>query len=139
MGARFNQYRFNKWEEETHIPQEVMNMLNFICEKIGIGEIWEETIHIRNRGGWLIGYAKGFTISYCTSSLEDGPSIDYSDVLLKFIKGLGFKIENSYGDNGLDSSTNWHDTYWNYDFIYKPSEVYIEEFEELEDENYERI
>lgn len=128
MGAKFNQERFSKWDGETHIPQEVMNMLSFICQKIGIEEIEEETITIRNRGGWTIGYAKGFTMSYCTSSLEEGPSIDYSGVLLKFIKGLGFQIENSYGDNGLDSATNWHDTYWNYDFIYKPSEVYEEYF-----------
>lgn len=134
MGAKFNQERFSKWEEETHIPQEVMNMLSFICEKIGIEDVEEETITIRNRGGWTIGYAKGFTMSYCTSSLEDGPSVDYSSVLLKFIKGLGFQIENSYGDNGLDSATNWHDTYWNYDFIYKPSEVYSETFEDWDDE-----
>ena len=128
----FNQEKFDKWEEETHIPQDVMGMLSFICEKIGIDEVEEETISIYNRGGWVVGYAKGFTISYCTSSLADGPSIDYSDVLLKFIKGLGFKIENSYGDNGLDSSTNWHDTYWNYDFVYKPSEIYVDSFEEYE-------
>lgn len=137
MGARFNQQKFNKWEEETHIPQDVMSMLSFICEKIGIEEIEEKTINIRNRGGWVVGYAKGFTISYCTSSLEDGPSIDYSDVLLKFIKGLGFKIENSYGDNGMDSSTNWHDTFWNYDFIYKPSEVWEEVFYDFDDEDYQ--
>lgn len=129
----FNQEKFDKWKEETHIPQDVMGMLSFICEKIGICEIEEETIRIYNRGGWVVGYAKGFTISYCTSSLADGPSVDYSDVLLKFIKALGFKIENSYGDNGLDSVTNWHDTYWNYDFIYKPSEIYVDAFEEYED------
>lgn len=133
MGAIFNEKRFSKWEDETHIPQEVMSMLSFICQKIGIEEVEEETITIRNRGGWTIGYAKGFTMSYCTSSLEDGPSVDYSGVLLKFIKGLGFQIENSYGDNGLDSATNWHDTYWNYDFIYKPSEVYEEYFLDWDD------
>lgn len=137
MGARFNQEEFNKWEKETHIPQDVMNMLSFICEKIGVDEIEEETIAIRNIVGGVVGYAKGFTISYCTSSLEDGSSIDYSGVLIKFIKGLDFQIENSYGDNGMDSSTNWHDTYWYYDFIYKPSEVYSVKFEDWDDENEE--
>lgn len=137
MGAIFNQAKLDKWEQETHIPQDVMSMLNFICEKIGIEEIYEETISIENRGGWTIGYAKGFTMSYCTSSLLDGPSVDYSGVLLKFIKGLGFKIENSYGDNGMDSSTNWHDTYWNYDFIYKPSEVDSDIFYDWNDEDEE--
>lgn len=28
----------------------------------------------------------------------------------------------------MDSSTNWHDTFCSYDFMYKPSEVYEEKF-----------
>lgn len=125
-----------KWEDETHIPESTMNMVNFICEKIGLDPVEEQMIDLRNRGGYTYGWAKGFTISYCTSSIEEGPSIDYSKDLLAFIKGLGFKIQNSYGDNGLDCETNWHDTYWFYDFIYKPSEVSDDLFIEWEDSDF---
>ena len=126
MKEVFNQERFDKWQEETHIPKEVIDFLDAICKKIGIDTPEEETIVLRNRGGYVYGYMKGFSISYCTSSLEDGPSVDYSSTLIKFLKGLDFSIENSYGDNGMDSSTNWHDTYWNYEFGYKPTLVYDE-------------
>ena len=126
---KFNQEGFEKWETTTHIPEKVMNMVNFIAEKIGHGGgIEEETIQIRNRGGYVIGYAKGFAIRHCTSSYADGPSVDYSSEFIKWLKGLEFKIENSYGDNGLDSATNWHDTYWTNEFIYKPTEISEERF-----------
>lgn len=132
--ARFNQKRFDKWEEETHIPEKTMDFVRFIAEKIGCGEIEEETIHIYNRGGYVVGYAKGFSLSHCTFSYADGPSADYSEEMAKFLKGLGFKIENSYGDNGMDSSTNWHDTYWTNEFIYKDSEVWVEKFYDYDEE-----
>lgn len=135
MKEVFNQERFDKWEEETHIPKEVMDFLDAICKKIGISTPEEETIVLRNRGGHVYGYMKGFSISYCTSSYEDGPSVDYSDTLVKFLKGLDFRIENSYGDNGMDYSTSWHDTYWTYEFGYKPSEVYDEMFYDYEGED----
>ena len=126
---KFNLYKFDKWEEETHIPEAVMNMVRFIAEKIGYeGYLEEETIQIYNRGGQVIGWAKGFSISHCTSSYEDGPGIDYSDAFVKWLVGLGFSIENSYGDNGIDSSTNWHDTYWHYDFIFNSTQVWEEDF-----------
>ena len=125
----FNQEKFNKWEEETEIPEKIINMVNFICDKVGICML-EDTIVMRNRGGYPYAYGKGLTYSYCTSSYADGPDVDYSEEMRKWICGLGFKIVNSYGDNGMDSSTNWHDTYWHYDFLYEPSMVYAEEFEE---------
>ncbi len=100
---KFLHKKFNKWKQETHIPVDVMNMVNFIAEKIGHGGgIEEKTIYIRNRGGYIIGYGKGFSITHCTSSYEDGPGVDYSGAFVKWLKGLGFKIENSYGDNGMD-------------------------------------
>lgn len=126
-----------KWEDEKHIPESTMNMVNFICEKIGLSQVEEQMIALKNRGGYTYGWAKGFTISYCTSSIEEGSSIDYSKDLLAFIKGLGFKIENSYGDNGMDCETNWHDTYWFYDFVYKPSEVSDDMFIEWEDSDFD--
>ena len=46
------------------------------------------------------------------------------------LRGLGFDMEGSFGDNGLDSSTNWHDTYWSYQYVYKKSVQYIIDDEE---------
>ena len=134
---RFNEELFEKWENETKIPDDVLGVLNAVCKHIGLDEPYIETIYLRNRGGYTYGYAKGFTLTHCTSSLTDGPSFDYSRTLSKFIQGLGFRIENSYGDNGKDSATNWHDTFWHYDFIYKDSIMYDDEFTEWEDDDYE--
>lgn len=133
---RFNHEKFNKWEEETHIPKPIFDMCNFIADKIGCGPIFEETIKIYNRGGYVVGYGKGFSLTHCTSSLLDGPSVDYSDTIKKWLKGLDFSIENSYGDNGMDSSTNYHDTYWTHEFIYNPSIVYDDEFTIWEESDY---
>ncbi len=134
---KFLHSKFEKWENSTHIPEKVMDMVNFIAEKIGHGGgIEEETIRIYNRGGYVIGYAKGFRISHCTFSYADGPSPDYSKEFAKWLKGLDFEIENSYGDNGMDCSTNWHDTYWTNEFIYKPTEVDEEQFIEWEEKDY---
>lgn len=133
---KFNQDAFDKWEEKTHIPQDVMNMVNFIAEKVGCGSVEEKTIHIYNRGGFVIGYGKGFSLTHCTSSYADGPSVDYSSVMKEWLQGLGFVIENSFGDNGMDSASNWHDTFWTNEFLYKPSEVYEERFIIWEDSDY---
>lgn len=133
---KFRSDKFEKWENETHIPSKVMDMVNFIAQKIGCEPIEEETIKIYNRGGYVVGYAKGFSITHCTSSYADGPSPDYSGEFKKFLKGLDFSIENSYGDNGLDYSTNWHDTFWTNEFIYNPSEVTKERFIEWEEKDY---
>ncbi len=135
---KFNQKKFNEWENETHIPQDIMEMLNYIAEKIGHeGGIEEETITIRNRGGYIIGYAKGFSIVHCTSSYADGPTPDLSGAFSKWIKGLDFELENSFGDNGRDCSTNWHDTFWTNQFIYKPTEISDEGFIEYDEEDYD--
>ena len=127
---------FRKWEDETHIPETIMTMVNAIAKQVGCGEVEEETIDILNRGGQVIGYAKGFSLTHCTSSLADGPSPDYSQEMAMWLRGLGFVIENSYGDNGMDSATNWQDTYWMHEFIYKPTKVYEESFIIWEDKDY---
>ena len=56
-------------------------------------------------------------------------------VFMKWLKGLGFSVENSHGDNGLDSATNWHDTYWYDDISYRPSYVYDDQFWDWDDED----
>lgn len=135
--------KFNEWKSTEHIPTAVKNMVNFIGEKIGYGQVFyenEETvISMYNRGGYAYGYAKGFSISHCTSSYADGPGVDYSSAFVKWIKGLGFRIENSYGDNGMDSATNWHDTYWHYDFVYEKSEIDIDRLDFEDDEESEEV
>ena len=133
---KFDYKKFAKWENETHIPKEVMDIVNAVAEKIGCGMVDEQTIEIFNRGGQVVGYAKGFSLTHCTSSYETGPTHDYSSAMAKWLKGLGFTIENSYGDNGLDSATNRHDTFWTHDFTYKPTEVWDEEFIIYEDKDY---
>jgi len=134
---KFDTEKFDKWEQETHIPEKILTMVNTIAKEVGCGEIEEETIDIYNRGGQVIGWAKGFTLTHCTSSYADGPSPDYSKEMAMWLKGLGFMLENSYGDNGMDSSTNWHDTFWQNEFTYKPSEVFEEQFIIWEDGDYE--
>lgn len=142
--ARFNSEAFTKWENETHIPQEVKRIVNVVMAEFNLtpafgtdenGNFTEETITIYNRGGYACGYGKGFTLSYCTSSYENGPDADPKYVI-DFIKGLGFEIENSRGDNGMDSTTNWHDTFWTYDFLYEPSTTW-DDFNEYDDSDYE--
>lgn len=132
---KFQQVRFEKWEKENSIPSNVMDMVNWIAEKIGY-PIVEETISLKNRFGDTIGYARGFIISHCTSSYEDGPSVDYMPEFVKWLGGLGFEQGDSYGDNGMDSATNWHDTYWHKELIYSPSKTY-DDFVEFESEEEE--
>ncbi len=132
----FDDERFGKWEDDTHIPEDVMGMVQFIAEKVGCGPIEEKTITLYSRGGWTYAYAKGFTLTHCTSSMEDGPGVDYSGAMDKWLKGLGFRIENSYGDNGMDSATNWHDTYWTHEFVYSPSVTSDEMFTIWESSDY---
>lgn len=137
----FDYERFNKWEEETHIPAEIMDMVNWIAEKIGY-PVCEETISLRNRFGDPIGYAKGFVISHCTSSYETGPTTDYTPTFVKWLSGLGFEVGASYGDNGMDSATNWHDTYWHKELIFSHSKTYedfwVHESDDEEEEENER-
>ena len=127
--------KFHKWEEETFIPKKIADMVEYICEKVGV-YMNETTIVMRNRGGYPYAYGKGYTYSYRTSSYADGPGCDYSKEISMWLRGLGFKIIYSYGDNGMDSATNWHDTYWHYDFLFEPSMVYADNFElDTEDED----
>lgn len=127
-----NRDKYNEWVEMQTIPQTVKKIVRAVFAECGLLDPFpddeESVIQLTNRGGWLYAVGKGFTLSYCTSSLADGPDADPRYVI-EFIKGVGFVIENSYGDNGLDSATNWQDTFWSYDFLYKPSIKYVEEFE----------
>lgn len=134
---KFDYEKFHEWEENVHIPEKIMTMANAIANQVGCGAIEEETIDIYNRGGQVIGWAKGFSLVHCTSSYSEGPSTDYSKEMAMWLKGLGFVIENSFGDNGMDSSSNWQDTYWTDQFIYKATETFEEQFIIWEDGDYE--
>lgn len=130
---KWNSDRFAKWQEETHIPEDVMQMVEMIAEQIGIS-VNETTVDYRNVWGDTIGVAKGFTLSHCTSSLEDGPSEDMTPVFMKWVKGLGFEVCNSFGDNGLDSSTNGYDTYWYDEIAYTDTLRMLDDFYDYNDE-----
>lgn len=126
----WNSERFEKWENETHIPEDVQKMVDIVCEQLGI-DVEETTIEHQSVFGVLYGFSKGYVLSHCTSSLADGPSEDMAPVFIKWLEGLGFHVENSYGDNGLDSATNWHDTYWFKEISYGPSLIYEDTFWDL--------
>lgn len=142
---KFNREKFEDWQGKNQIPAGVKKITNAVLVELGYGEPFpmgndsgtnEETITLRNRGGYVYAYGKGFSMSYRTSSYTDGPDTD-PKYIIKFLKGLGFVIENSSGDNGMDSSTNWHDTWWTYDFLYEPSVVDEDLFIIWEDSDYE--
>lgn len=141
MARHFDDEKFEKWENETHIPEDVMKMVEIVTNQLGI-YVEETTVTYRNRGGYPYAYAKGFIVSYRTSSYADGPDDNYGEIFMKWIGGLGFEVAESYGDNGLDSTTNWHDTWWNYEIAYRDTMVYDELFywwddeEDDEDEGY---
>lgn len=115
--GKWNSERFEKWENETHIPEDVMKMVEIVSGQFGVC-VEETTIEHRDRGGYIYGFSKGFVLSHCTSSIEDGPSEDMTPVFMRWLGGLGFEVANSYGDNGLDSATNWHDTWWHNEIYY---------------------
>jgi hypothetical protein len=109
-------------QQELILTEKEKYMLSQISKVLGIDLPTEEDefniIYLRNRGGYVYATAYGFTYSRCTSSIENGPSIDFSDELKFYLKAIGFRIENSYGDNGMDPyGSCYRDTYWNYDFI----------------------
>lgn len=134
MARRWNQKRYDEWIENTHIPEDVMTMVNAVCEKIGIC-VNEEVVLYRDRWNEPYASAKGFHISHCTSSYETGPTTDMAPVFIKWLGGLGFEVCASYGDNGMDSATNWHDTYWTKDIAYKPTIAYDEKFYDWDDDD----
>lgn len=108
--------------EDLKLSSKEKYMLSQISKVLEIDLPTEEDdfdiIYLRNRGGYVYATGYGFTYSYRTFSLEDGPEIDLSDELKFYLKAIGFKIENSYGDNGMDPyGSCCRDTYWNYDFI----------------------
>ena len=107
-------------------------MVEIVSEQIGVC-VEETTIEHRNRGEYTYGFSKGFVLSHCTSSLEDGPSEDMAPVFMRWLGGLGFNVVNSYGDNGLDSATNWCDTWWHTEISYGSTFVYEEEFLDWDD------
>ena len=108
--------------EDLKLSSKEKYMLSQISKVLGIDLPTQEDdfdiIYLRNRGGYVYATGYGFTYSYRTFSLEDGPEIDLSDELKFYLKAIGFNIENSYGDNGMDPyGSCCRDTYWNYDFI----------------------
>ena len=108
--------------EDLKLSSNEKYMLSQISKVLEIDLPTEEDdfdiIYLRNRGGYVYATGYGFTYSYRTFSLEDGSEIDLSDELKFYLKAIGFKIENSYGDNGMDPyGSGYRDTYWNYDFI----------------------
>lgn len=139
MARRWNDARFNAWVEGTHIPEDVMKMVEMIAEKIGIS-VYETTVDYRNVWDDTIGVAKGFTLSHCTSSYEGGPTEDMTPVFMKWVKGLGFEVCGSFGDNGLDSSTNGYDTYWYNEIAYTETLRMLDDFydyyDRYDDEDY---
>lgn len=75
-----------------------------------------------------------------TSSIADGPSGPTSSVVtsfVKWLKGLGFQFISSSGDNGMDYSTNYQDTYMYHAVIYAPSEVSEDDFYKFTDDDYD--
>lgn len=118
-------------KEFEHLPDKVGYALSNIEKVFGIN-FNEVEVVLKNRGG--LAYAKGWGVSYsyCTSSLLDGPSYDYSDEFKTMLRALGFELANSYGDNGLDSSTNWQDTYWTYEWIFKDTEMTLSDEDEID-------
>lgn len=125
----FNQEKFMKWEEETCIPEKTKKMIMAVANSLGI-YLEEVTITLQNRGGFPYAFGKGLRYTFCTSSMENGPEEDWHEELERLLRNFGFRVADSYGDNGLDSSTNWHDTFWNYEYIYCASEVYYMEFDD---------
>lgn len=112
--------------ESYKIPDKIIALIERINEVFSLNiEIDEAPIALRNRGGFVYAYGKGFRYTYCTSSMVDGAEYDYSKEIKSILCHCGFSLENSFGDNGMDSSTNWHDTYWNYEFVYKDSLRYV--------------
>lgn len=138
---KFNYEKFEEWERTTHIPEDVMEIVEIVSQQIDV-PIVEETLTYQNRGGRIYAYAKGFRIVHCTSSLIDGPGVDKTPTFMRWLGGLGFEVSDSYGDNGMDSATNYRDTYWTKEVAYLPSKVdrdkFLEWCDDDEDEDYER-
>lgn len=113
-------------EEMLMLPEKVFNICQMIEKMFNIGFSFED-IEYFNRGGYVYAKAAGFRYSYCTFSVETGPDLDYREEIAAILKGLGFEIANSYGNNGLDPAANYgDDCYWHYEFAYSPSKKWIE-------------
>lgn len=134
--GKFNEQRYNKWVEETNIPNDVMAIVEAVSKYVGypLDKDCIEVVTERNRYGDIIYSYKGFQITHCTSSYATGPTADYTGVLIKWLGGLGFKVVNSYGDNGMDSATNWHDTYWTKEIAYMGTRKYEGDFWDYPDD-----
>lgn len=119
-------------ERFSIFPSKVANALENIEKVFGVYFDVDDEIVERNRGGWAYAKGKGLHYSYCTSSYEDGPGYDYTKEFGFMLQALGFKQIGSHGDNGMDYTTNWRDTYWSYDYIYKPSETELMDDKEVD-------
>ena len=107
------------------IPQKILNLIDK-CEKIFSCEITvKDRVYLYDGGGNKIAIGAGISLTHTTSSISDGPSHDYSEEIFSFLKHARFEKSNSFGDNGMDSSTNYEDTYWIDEFIYTPTMKYL--------------
>lgn len=72
--GKFSEQRYNKWVEETNIPNDVMAIVKAVSKHVGypLGEDDIEVVTERNRYGDIIYSYKGFQITHCTSSYETG-------------------------------------------------------------------
>lgn len=110
--------------DELILPEKIYNICQMIEKMFNISFCYGDVTYY-NRGGYSYAKSAGFSYTYCTFSMESGPDVDYRNEIALILKGLGFEIENSHGNNGLDpASNNGQDCYWCYEFSYKPSIIY---------------
>lgn len=125
--ALWNEAKFEQWDKETQIPESITEIVDIICDRFGI-DIEECLVEHHSVYGDPFGVSKGYRLCHCTSSYADGPSQDMTPTFLQWLGGLGFNLINSYGDNGLDYSTNRHDTFWWKEIAYMPSFIDYDAF-----------
>lgn len=113
-----------EYNPESKVPQKVVTLLDRMEKLFGVCFDYHPAFKLYNRGGWPYAEVEAFSYSVCTSSCAEGPDIDWSDEIKQILLNLGFFCHGA-GDNGMDSATNWQDTYWTYYFCYKPTLEYI--------------
>lgn len=115
--ARRQEKKFYETKSEI-LPEKVKAIIKK-CEHFFNCKINEEEILLRDRGGNVYAKGPGVSVTHTTSSVESGPSHDYSDEIMSILTHSGFQSANSFGDNGMDGNDG-QDTYWTYEYIYKP-------------------
>lgn len=108
------------------LPEKIFNICQMIEKMFNISFSYDN-VEYYNRGGWRYAKAAGFSYTYCTFSMESGPDVDYRNEIEMILKGLGFEVANSHGNNGLDPAESYgRDCYWTYEFAYTKSRVYTD-------------